>query len=73
MTEQIGHLQAKGDNEDDDTMDKDGLDPGGIYSRQSDEDGSLSYHNSEASTADEDEEEFREGASGCSPFVKGCY
>ena len=42
-----------------------------IYSRKSDKDGSFSYHDSEASTADEDEEEFGEGASGCSPLVKG--
>ncbi len=71
MTDQIGHLQAKDDNEDDDTTDEDSLDPGGIYSRKSDEDGSFSYHDSEASTADEDEEEFGKGASGCSPLVKG--
>ena len=42
-----------------------------IYSRKSDKDGSFSYHDSEASTADVDEEEFGEGASGCSPLVKG--
>ena len=72
FTEQIGHSQATGDNEDDDTTDEDGLDPGGIYSRQSDEDGSFSYHDSEASTADEYEEEFGEGASGSSPLRMGC-
>ncbi len=71
LTAQIGHLQAKDDDEDDDATDEDSLDPGGIYSRKSDEDSSFSYHNSEASTADEDEEEFGEGASGCSPLVKG--
>ena len=55
-------------------MDEGGLDPGGIYSRQSDEDdGSFSYHNSKASTADDDEEEFGEGASGCSPLLMGRY
>jgi hypothetical protein len=55
-------------------MDEDGLDPGGIYSRQSKEDdGSFSYHDSEASTADDDEEEFGEGVSGCSPLVMGWY
>jgi len=70
VTEKICHRQATGDDEDNDTTDKDGLDPGGIYSRQSNEDGSFSYHDSEASTADEDEEEFGEGASGCSPLVK---
>ena len=68
-THQIGHLQAKGEDEDDDTKDEDSLDPGGIYNRQSDEDGSFSYHDSEASTADDDEEEFGEGDSGCSPLV----
>jgi hypothetical protein len=73
VTEQICHRQATGDDEDDDTTDEAGLDPGGIYSRQSDEDGSFSYHDSEASTADEDEEEFGEGASGCSPLVKDRY
>ena len=73
MTEQICHRQATGDDEDDDTTDKNGLDPGGIYSRQSGKDSSFSYHNSEASTADEDEEKFGEGASGCSPLVKDRY
>ena len=73
LTEQIGHRQATGDDEDNNTTDEDGLDPGGIYSRQSNEDGSFSYHNSEASTADEYEEEFGEGASGCSPLVMGHY
>ena len=73
LTEQIGHRQATGDDEDNNTTDEDGLDPGGIYSRQSNEDGSFSYHDSEASTADEDEEEFGEGASGCSPLVMGHY
>jgi len=70
VTEQICHRQATGDDEDNDTTDEDGLNSGGIYSRQSDEDGSFSYHDSEASTADEEEEEFGEGASGCSPLVK---
>jgi hypothetical protein len=55
-------------------LDEGGLDPGGIYSRQSNEDnGSFSYHDSEASTADDDEEEFGKGASGCSPLVMGRY
>jgi len=72
-THQIGHIQAKGEDEDEDTTDEDSLDPGGIYNRQSDEDGSFSYHDSEASTADEDEEEFGEGASGCSPLVQGIF
>jgi len=36
-------------------------------------DGSFSYHDSEASTADDNEEEFGEGASGCSPLVMGQY
>jgi hypothetical protein len=72
--EQIGHRQATGDDEDDDTSDEGGLDPGGIYNRQSDEDdGSFSYHDSEASTADDDEEEFGEGASGFSPLDMGRY
>ena len=74
LTDQIGDLQEKGDDEeDDDNTDDDSLGPGGIYSRQSDEDGSFSYHDSEASTADDDEEEFGEGASGRSPLVKGRY
>jgi hypothetical protein len=74
MTDQIGYLQEKGNNdEDDDKTDEDSLDPGGIYSRQSDEDGSFSYHDSEASTADDDEEEYGKGASGSSPLVKGRY
>jgi len=56
-TDQIGHRQATGDDEDDNTSDEGGLDPGGIYSRQSNEDdGSFSYHDSEASTAVDDEE-----------------
>ena len=72
--EQIGHRQATGDDEDDNTSDEGGLDPGGIYNRQSDEDdGSFSYHDSEASTADDDEEEFGEGASGFSPLDMGRY
>jgi len=57
-THQIGHLQAKGEDEGVNTLDEDSLDPGGIYNRQSDEDGSFSYHDSEASTDDDDEEEF---------------
>jgi len=74
LPEQIGHCQATGDDKDDDTTDEDGLDPGGIYSRQSNKDnGSFSYHDSEASTADNDEEEFGEGVSGCSPLVMGWY
>ena len=48
-TENVGHHQATGDDEDEDTADKDGIDPGGIYSRQSDEDdGNFSYHDSKA-------------------------
>ena len=74
LTDQIGDLQEKSDDEeDDDNTDDNSLDPGGIYSRQSDEDGSFSYHDSEASTADDDEEEFGEGASGCSPLVQGIF
>jgi hypothetical protein len=74
LKEQIGHRQATGEDEDDGTSDKGGLDPGGIYNRQSDDDdGSFSYHDSEASTADDDEEEFGEGASGCSPLDMGRY
>ncbi len=62
--------QAKGDEEEEDTTDGESLDPGGIYSRQSNKgDGSFSYHESEASSADENEEEFGEGASGCSLLV----
>jgi hypothetical protein len=69
LKEQICHRQATGDDENNDTSDDGGLDPGGIYNRQSNEDnGSFSYHNSEASTDDDDEEEFGEGASGCSPL-----
>ena len=72
--ENVGHHQAKGDNEEDDTTDNDDLDPGSIYSRQSDgDDGSFSYHDSEASSVDDDEEEFGEGASGYSPLVMGQY
>jgi len=72
--ENVGHHQAKGDDEEDDTTDDDGLDPGSIYSRQSDgDDGSFSYHDSKASSADDDEEEFGKGASGCSPLVTGQY
>ena len=74
MTELTGHRQATGDDKDDNTSYESGLDPGGIYSRQSDEDdGSFSYHDSEASTADNYEEEFGEGASGCSPPAMGRY
>ena len=74
MTELTGHRQATDDNKDDNTSYESGLDPGGIYSRQSDEDdGSFSYHDSEASTADNYEEEFGEGASGCSPPAMGRY
>ena len=40
-TNQIGQLQARGEDEDKDTPDEDSLDPGGIYNRQSDEDGSV--------------------------------
>jgi hypothetical protein len=66
--------QAKGDKEEEDTTDEESLDPGGIYSRKSDkDDGSFGYHDSEASSADEDEEEFGEGASGCSPLVRGWF
>jgi len=73
-TKNVGHCQATGDDEDEDTMDEDSFDPGGIYSSQSDKvDGSFSYHESEASTADDNEEEFGEGASGCSPLVMGRY
>ena len=74
LKEQICHRQATGDDDDDDTSDDGGLDPGGIYNRQSDEDdGSFSYHDSEASTDDDDEGEFGEGASGCSPLDMGRY
>jgi hypothetical protein len=74
LTDQIGDLRKKSDDEEDeDYTDNDSLDPGGIYGRQSNEDGSFSYHDSEASTADDDEEEFGEGASGRSPLVKGHY
>jgi hypothetical protein len=70
---QGGHHQARGDNEEEDT-DNEGIDPGGIYSRQSNEkDGSFSYHKSEATSDDEDKEEFGEGASGCSPLLMGWY
>jgi hypothetical protein len=70
---QGGHHQARGDDEEDDT-DNEGIDPGGIYSRQSDEnDGSFCYHESEATLDDEDKEEFGKGASGCSPLLTGRY
>ena len=66
---QGGHHQARGDNEEEDTDDE-GIDPGGIYSGQSNEnDGSFSYHESEATSDDEDKEEFGKGASGCSPLL----
>ena len=66
--------QAKGDEEVEDTTDGESLDPGGIYSRQSyKDDSSFSYHDSEASSADEDEEELDEGASGFSPQVRGRF
>ncbi len=69
-----GHRQATGDDKDDNTSYESGLDPGGIYSRQSDEDdGIFSYHDSAASTADDCEEEFDKGASGCSPPAMGRY
>jgi len=72
--ENVGRHQAKGDDEEDDTTDNDGLDPGGNYSRQSDgDDGSFSYHDSEASSVDDDQEEFGEGASGYSPLVMEQY
>ncbi len=39
--------------------DNEGADPGGIYSRQREEDDEcFSYHKSKASSEDEDEEEF---------------
>jgi hypothetical protein len=70
---QSGHHQVRGDDEEEDT-DNEGIDPGSIYSRQSDEnDGSFSYHESEATLDDEDEEEFGEGASGCSPSLMGRF
>ncbi len=70
---QGGHHQARGDNEEEDT-DNEGIDPGGIYSRQSNENnGSFSYHKSEATSDDKDEEEFDKGASGCSPLLMGRY
>jgi hypothetical protein len=70
---QGGHHQARGDDEEEDTDDE-GIDPGGIYSRQSNENsGSFSYRESEATLDDEDEEEFGEGASGCSPLIMGRY
>jgi hypothetical protein len=70
---QGGHHQARGDDEEEDTDDE-GIDPGGIYSRQSNEnDGSFSYRKSEATLDDKDEEEFGEGASGCSPLLMGRY
>jgi hypothetical protein len=65
---QSGHHQASRDDEEEDTDDE-GIDPGGIYSRQSNENnGSFSYHESEATSDDKDKEEFGEGASGCSPL-----
>ena len=74
LTDQIGHRQATGDDKDNNNSYESGLDPGGIYSRQSDkDDGSFSYHDSEASTADDNEEEFGKGASGCSPLDMGWY
>jgi hypothetical protein len=70
---QGGHHQARGDDEEEDT-DNEGIDPDSIYSRQSNENnGSFSYHKSAATSDDEDEEEFGEGASGCSPLLMGRF
>jgi hypothetical protein len=69
---QGGH-QARGEDEEKDT-DNEGADPGRIYSRQSEEDvESFSYHKSEASSDDEDKEEFGIGVRGCSPLSMGQY
>jgi hypothetical protein len=69
---QGGH-QAWGEDEEEDT-DNEGADPGGIYSRQHEEDDeSFSYHDSKASSDGKDEEEFGIGARGCSPLYMGQY
>ncbi len=63
----------QGEDEEEDT-DNEGADPGGIYSRQREEDDKrFSYHESEASSDDKDEEEFGIGARGCSPLSMGQY
>ncbi len=63
----------RGEDEEEDT-DNEGADPGGIYSRQGEEDNeSFSYHKSEASSDDKDKEEFGIKARGCSPLSMGQY
>jgi hypothetical protein len=69
---QGGH-QAWGEDEEEDT-DNEGANPGGIYSRQREEDDkSFSYHESESSSDNEYKEEFGIGARGCSPLSMGQY
>jgi hypothetical protein len=72
-TKKQGGHQAQREDEEEDT-DNEGADPGSIYSRQHEKDDkSFSYHESEASSDNEDEEEFGIGARGCSPLSMGQY
>jgi hypothetical protein len=62
--------QARSGEEEEEEIDFEDGNTGGIYSREhEEEDDSYSFHESEASTDDDDEEEFGEGVSGHSPLA----
>jgi hypothetical protein len=65
--------QARGGEEEEEETDVEDVDLGCIYSREHEEDNSYSFHESEASSDDDDGEEFGEGASGHSPLKMGRY
>ncbi len=65
--------QAQGGEEEEEETDIEDVDPGCIYSREHEEDDSYSFHESEASSDDNNGEEFGEGVSGHSPLSMGWY
>ncbi len=65
--------QARGEEEEEEETDVEEVNPGCIYSREYEEDNSYSFHESEASSDDNNGEEFGEGASGHSPLSMGWY
>jgi hypothetical protein len=66
--------QARGGEEEEEETDIEDVNPGCIYSREHEkEDNSYSFHESEASSDNDDGEEFGEGVSGHSPLSMGRY
>jgi hypothetical protein len=66
--------QARGGEEEEEDTDFEDSNPGGIYSREHEqEDDSYSFQDSEASYYEDDGEEFGERASGHSPLAMGRY